>query len=241
MLVGLYGNLEITERGKLILQYNDPENALRLQVGHLIESLIPSWIPLLCRGRSEAGKYLPTDVLQCFREAGLFDGTSDEIVTWWDRYSKISRKTNKDNNVEIGRRGEKLSVEYERKRANREPIWQSIESNLSGFDILSTIDEQNQTRLQIEVKTSNSTIDVANFFLSKNEWDVATTSTNYIFHLWSLQPKPTLQIVMVDQVEKHVPDNNGYGKWQKVSVPFAILTLLQKVDFNRLTLGSKPA
>src|SRR5258706_804854 len=215
------GHLEVTERGQIIVENKEPEVALRIQIGHLLESSIPSWIPLLSRGRSEAGKYLPKDVLQCFREAGLFEGISDEIIAWWDRYSKISRKTSKDNNLELGRKGEKFSLDYERNRTKREPIWQSIESNLSGFDILSTIDDKNTTHLRIEVKTSNSLISVATFFLSKNEWDVASTSENYIFHLWSLQPKPNLQLVTVKDVEKHIPKNHGEGIWEKVSIPFA--------------------
>lgn len=213
------GFLEVTEKGKLILE-KDSEAALRTQIGHLIESSTPAWIPLLSRGRSEAGKYLPLDVKQCFREAGLFESISDEIVNWWDKYSKISRKVNKDNNLEIGRKGEKLSIAYERNRTSREPIWQSIESNLSGFDILSTIDDKNTSHLRIEVKTANSDLKSAVFFLSKNEWDVAITSSNYVFHLWSLQPKPTLKVVSVNDVRGNVPDNNGDGLWQKVSIPF---------------------
>ena len=85
------GKLEITSRGKEVLVNQEPELALRTQIGHLIESYLPTWLPLLSRGRLETKKYLPANALQCFREAGLFSQASDDIVAWWDKYSNVSR------------------------------------------------------------------------------------------------------------------------------------------------------
>lgn len=214
------GKLEITEKGKEIIQYVNPEKALRAQIGHLIEKSIPPWIPLLSRGRDEAKKYLPIDVAQCFREAELFSDPTDEIVNWWDKYSKISRKVSKDTKLEVGRRGEKLSLKHERKRTKREPFWQGIESNLAGFDILSVVSEIDPSPLRIEVKASNSTPEVATFFLTKNEWRVALTSDCYLFHLWALQPKPRLLLIDVNQVINHIPKNLGLGQWEVISIPY---------------------
>lgn len=219
------GYLEITDRGQQVLQSKEPELALRLQIGHLIEADLPPWIPLLSRGRSEAQKYLPVNVLQCFKEAGLFGEPSDEIVNWWDRYSKVSRKTTKDKNLEIGRRGEKLSIKYERDRTQREPIWQGFETNLAGFDILSVVDRSDHRLLRIEVKTANSRPEAATFYISRNEWNVATTSDNYIIHLWSLQPRPKLIVITPTQLQHHIPTDQGSGEWEKVSVPFSVFAL----------------
>lgn len=215
------GQLEVTERGRYILQADSTEAALQLQLEHLVETYRPKWLGLLSRGRAEAVKYLPTDVVQCLREAALTEGTSDRIIGWWDRCSRVSRREARDANLDVGRKGEKLSLTHERVRTNRNPMWQSIESNLSGFDILSVVSQEDLRPLRIEVKTSNSDLDSARFFVTQNEWGVASTSDHYIFHLWYLQPKPRLLLASVEQVSDHIPNNQGEGQWERVSVPFS--------------------
>ena len=172
------GRFELTDRGKEVISNKELELALRVQIGHLIESYLPTWLPLLSRGRLETQKYLPADALQCFSEAGLFSKPTDDIVAWWDKYSKVSRKTRRDNNLDVGRRGEKLTIAHERSRTNREPVWQGFETNLAGYDVLSVVNSEDLRPLCIEVKASNSKPNVASFFVSKNEWNVATTSEN---------------------------------------------------------------
>ena len=217
-----YGFLEITERGNVIIESKEPEMTLRIQIGHLIETYLPPWLPLLSHGRAETQKYLPKDVGQCFREAGLFGEISDDIILWWDRYSKVSRKQGKDTKLEVGRQGEKLSIQYERERTGREPRWLGFKSNFLGFDILSTLSKDNPQSLLIKVKASNSIVSTAFFYITKNEWGVATTSNCYLFHLWALQPKPILTTVEVDQIRKHIPNNQGDGCWENVSIPYSV-------------------
>lgn len=219
--LNMTGGLEVTDKGRQILNCNQAEIALRVQVGHLIESVLPPWIPLLSRGRLEAEKYLPLDSAQCMREAGLFGDLSDDIINWWDTYSKVSRRSIKDTKLQVGRKGEKMSLQYERDRTRREPRWEAMESNLSGFDILSTVSEDDPTLLRIEVKTSNSTLETATFYVTKNEWQVATTAKQYLFHLWTLQPKPSLIKAEVAQVANHIPTNQCDGEWENVSIPFS--------------------
>jgi hypothetical protein len=219
--LNLDGHLEVTDKGMQVLGTKSTEIALRVQLDHLIEAYRPSWIPLLSQGRSVAAKYLPIDVVQCFREAGLFASNTDEVVAWWDKIAKVSRKGSKDTKLDVGRKGEKLSIAYERKRVKKEPYWQSIESNLAGFDILSIVAESDARPLCIEVKTSNSNWQVAEFYISINEWRVADTSENYVFHLWSLVPAPKLFIVEVSSIAKHIPRNLGNGQWQSVEIPYS--------------------
>ena len=83
------------------------------------------------------------------------------------------------------------------------------------------MDSENINPLNIEVKTSNSTWEVASFYISKNEWSVAKSSPNYVFHLWALIPKNKLYIVSKDVVETHIPSNNGEGTWESVEIPFS--------------------
>lgn len=215
------GYLELTDKSDDILASTSIEKALRIQMQHLIEAYKPPWIPLLTRGRSESLKYLPVDVIQCLREAELTTSYSDDVISWWDRIGKVSRRTAKDEKVDVGRRGEKMSIEYERNRTHKEPGWPGFERNFSGYDILSVVDSTNNNILNIEVKTSNSIWDVASFYVSKNEWGVAKSSSNYLFHLWVLIPKQILYIVSVDKIEAHIPSNNGEGTWESVEIPFS--------------------
>lgn len=214
------GNLVLTEKGEQILHAKHEDIALRIQLGHLLETYLPPWLPLLAHGRSEAMRFLKPDIRQCLEEAGLADGDTDEVVNWWDTYSKLSRRAKKNNNVEVGRRGEKLSLKYELDRTKRKPFWQGLESNFAGYDILSVVDENNYEPLRIEVKTSNSTPETASFFITKNEWNVAITSDYFIFHLWALQPKTNSFLAQVSEVEKHIPENQGKGEWETVQIPY---------------------
>ena len=118
----------------------------------------------------------------------------------------------------------KLTLTHERKRTQREPIWQGFESNLIGYDVLSVVDKRNNNLLLIEVKTSDTAQKLASFHISENEWQVSISSRNYIFHLWSLKPKPDLIIISPDQLEPHIPNNNGEGKWESAIIPFEVFT-----------------
>lgn len=87
---------------------------------------------------------------------------------------------------QTGRTGERLSLAFEKDRTGKQPIWQSIESNLSGFDILSCLSDMDASPLQIEVKASENSWNYADFHLTANEWESATLARNYMFHLWVL-------------------------------------------------------
>jgi hypothetical protein len=223
------GYLVLTDRAESILGDISYEQILRIQLQHMVEAYKPSWIGLLTRGRSESLKYLSADVIQCLREAGLTESYSDDVILWWDKIGKISRRTGKDEKIDIGRRGEKMSLDFERKRTKREPRWQGFESNYSGYDVLSIVDRQNTDPLNIEVKTSNSKWEDATFYISRNEWTVAKLSANYLFYLWALVPKKTLYIVSVEEIEKHTPVNKGMGTWESVEIPFS--AICQKDQF----------
>lgn len=215
------GSIVLSSRGLDILNCDEPSQRLRIQIGHLIESQRPRWLPLLSKGRAEAEKYLATDVRQCFQEAGLFGDLSDEIVAWWDMHSQLSRRVARDTNLDLGRRGEKLSIDYERQRTGREPFWQGFESNLAGYDVRSFVSSDGLQSLSIEVKTSNSPLQTAEFFVTRNEWEVATNTEHYVFHLWNLKPTSHLTIVEAEGIGQHIPSDQGQGEWQKVKIPFA--------------------
>lgn len=214
------GLIELTERGQRIseLEY---KAALLMQLEDLILNFNPTWASLLSKGRAEAKNFLPTDALQCFKECGLFDDLTDDLIKFWDKLSLAYRNYSQIRMTEIGRLGEKLSFDYESKRTGKPPLWQSIESNLAGFDILSVIDTSNTQKLKIEVKTTTSNLSYAKFHISKNEWNTAQVSINYVFHLWHIEKAPTLYVISTDQINNHIPSDNGNGDWESVEIPFS--------------------
>ena len=212
--------IELTERGKQISQM-EYKPALLLQLEDLILNFTPSWAVVLPKGRSEAKNFLPADALQCFKEAGLFEQLSDEIIGFWDKLALAYRNHSQKKMTEIGRVGEKLSFEYERNRTGRIPLWQAVESNLAGFDILSIYDIGNEQKLKIEVKATTSSLQYAKFHITKNEWNTALASINYIFHLWHLPNPDQPYVISLDIMAKHIPTDNGNGDWESVEIPFS--------------------
>lgn len=216
------GTVELTSRGVFIAASSPPEETLRYQLRDLILAVKPTWALLIPKGRAETEKYLNTDTKQCFHEAALMADTSADIIDWWDTLAKAARGLEEDTNLDTGRYGERLSFDYESQRTGHNPIWQSIESNLSGYDLLSRVDRNDQTALYIEVKTSKVPVSEAQMHLSKNEWDVACTTEYYRFHLWSLHPFPQVLVVSKEEMAHHIPKDMGHGKWKSAVIPFRI-------------------
>ncbi len=218
--LALDGELHLTAAGREILKGTSTVDRLRCQLRDIITIEQPAWASLIPRGREEATRYLGGDIRQCFEEANLLDGYTDEIVGWWDGLATAARGKRADQTLEIGRRGEKLSLAHERHRTGREPTWQSVESNLSGYDILSQVSEDDETPLRIEVKASVGRHTAAEVHITRNEWDVASISGSYQFHLWLLAPEPKLAVVDAQQMAQHIPVDSGKGVWEITRVPF---------------------
>jgi hypothetical protein len=183
----------------------------------------PAWSQLIPRGRSETLSTLSPAVWQCFAEAELIASYSDEVVRWWDALAARARGQRSEMLLEIGRRGEKLSLQYERKRTGRIPQWQSVESNLSGYDILSVVSSHDTRQLQIEVKATQADVGSSVFHLTRNEWDTGLLADQYVYHLWAAnQEPPALAVLDKSDLARHVPTDEGAGLWELVEIPFAI-------------------
>ena len=218
------GILQLTERGKHLLALEPPTICLREQLRDLIAIDKPAWSKLIGRGRYELTRTAPPEVNQMLTEAGLLTKPPDDnIVSWWDEMSELARGFRAADLLEVGRTGERLTLQHEMRRTNQEPIWQAIESNLSGFDVLSIVTETDRTPLRIEVKASARNINAADFTLTRNEWETACLSGNYVFHLWQVadKVKPRLAVIDFANLRAHVPNDSGVGKWQQVRVPFS--------------------
>lgn len=213
------GHIELTERGQEISNF-DYQSALLLQLEDLILNFNPTWASVLVKGRTEAKNFLPPDALQCFKECGLFGQLTDDLIYFWDKLSLAYRNYSQKRMTEIGRAGEKLSFDREQERTGKIPLWQAIESNLAGFDLLSIIDKDNLQKLKIEVKATTSNMEYAKFHITKNEWNTALASINYIFHLWDINSTPKLYVVTIKRISEHIPSDKGDGDWESVEIPF---------------------
>lgn len=216
------GFLQVTSKGLEILEARSTTEKLRNQLKHYIYTSKPRWSKVLHYGRTEALQHFPKEIIQCFEEAELLgDYKLDEsTVYWWDMLGTFSRRGLEEKKSSIGRRGELLSLQYEEKRLGITSVWKSFESNFVGFDILSKVSEYDASNLSIEVKATISTSDKITIFITENEWNVASLTKNYLFHIWSLTPTPVLYILTPDIIKLSIPHNEGNGNWETVRIEY---------------------
>jgi hypothetical protein len=214
--------LDVTAMGRNVQALPSAEAKLRQQIRDFIQAVQPPWAKLIPAGRAEALPFMPPSARQCFFESELDkEPPSDEVVKWWDELASAARGRAVDYLSEVGRAGERCSIAFEQSRVGRRPSWHSIESNKSGYDLLSISEASDPSDLQIEVKASERPISFADFHVTRNEWEVAQTSERYVFHLWSLAAsEKRLAILSPNQLAAHVPTEQGEGRWESVAIPF---------------------
>lgn len=217
--VQLDGICRITPKGKRLLE-GSAEKILRTQLHDVIDAEQPSWSGKIPHGRQEAMRFLPDEVTQCFREAGLLKTWNDEIIDWWDQLAMASRNRKVSNNLVTGRTAERLSIKFEVERIGLRPHWQSLESNFSGYDLLSRVEMANDTHRMIEVKGSTLKKKEAFCFITRNEWETAKTAPDYHFHLWCIREQPLLIDVSREMMSAHIPADIGEGAWETVKIFF---------------------
>ena len=184
----------------------------------------PAWAHRIPAGRKEAFIFMQDEEKRCFLEAKLMiSPPSSDVVMWWDEIAKNERENvNEQLNV-TGRVGERLTIEYEQQRTGKQPIWQSIETNLVGYDLISQRDEKSTDEILIEVKTSVCDLEHAKMSVSRHEWEVANYQYNYkryFFYLWCLSEGKKLAIISVADINEHIPSESGNGHWSSISIPF---------------------
>lgn len=224
---GVY--IHITTAGKNIVDQFDGHSISRNLWKNILRDYIlsssPSWSKRIPAGRKEAYIFMTPDEKRCFIESGLMNKPADiDIIEWWDTLAQNIRKGHQETLEETGRIGERLTIEYERIRTCLEPEWESIESNMVGYDIISSKGKECPEPILIEVKTSTCDCSLAEMTISRNEWDVAQSKCNrnkYYFYLWLLGHYNQLAIISADEVEKHIPEDIGGGKWKSVDISFS--------------------
>ena len=236
--------IRLTDRGEILAGHANAEMCLRDQLADLIVIKNPPWAKRILLGRFEARQSMPRPVVQCFDECGLFIGTDEDVVAGWDGMAQSVRSRTSGFVLAVGRAAERMTVIHERNRTGTEPKWQAIESNVSGFDVLSKLDANAGDLLKLEVKGSMLRTKEALFVLTRNEWQTAQNSDNYGFHLWLFHEQPKLLVVNASELEAHVPSNQGEGQWETAKIRFrnfveceVELSANEKQAFQAIRLG----
>lgn len=213
---------------KLLRRFNDMQICKELYrdiLSNYIRVCKPIWARKIPYGRNEAFRIMSDDEQICFKKAGLMvDPVTREEVDWWDSLAKLERAEIEQQKDDIGRVGEEKTIDYEKKRTNATPIWESINSNLAGFDIISQVSSTDASQILIEVKSSTKEMQDAAFYVTHNEWQFASAGYNknrYYFYLWLLNGAPKLAIVPTSEIEKHIPLESGQGEWSETIIPFS--------------------
>ncbi|WP_318606586.1 protein NO VEIN domain-containing protein [Mitsuokella jalaludinii] len=218
----------LSDFGKYIVSSFDEQSISKEMWRDILKQYIdacePAWGALATFGRKSVYLMANVEEQRCFQQAGLMDDPDDSIVRWWDDLASKYRAKKDAVYTEIGRIGEKLTIEYEHKRTGNAPVWKALDSNKDGFDVQSVVSSTDRTILRIEVKTSKARDDMACVYITANEWAQALTNSlisPYQFHLWKIGKENSIRLAVLDikEIKKHVPTNNGFGEWQEVKIP----------------------
>lgn len=220
ILVDANGFVQLTESGEMIRRGATALERLRLQLPYLISTYKPTWANRLQYGREPAKSAMPSNVEQCFEEAGLFEDWNNELIQYWSELGKESRARLSHTLGNIGLQAEAWSREYEQFRTRNTPLWKSLDTSFAGYDILSVRSRRNRNVLRIEVKGSLLAPKQAIFNVTENEWETASRSGNYFFHLWLVASPPRLFVVSYRDVRLHISKNRGDGKWKNIAIPY---------------------
>jgi len=123
------------------------------------------------------------------------------------------------------REAEALTIDYERTRLNhlgidKELEWAGLDDCLAGYDVLS-YDPGKPAPTNRMIEVTSAIPSPLRFIVARNEWEQAQKlGTAYVFHVWDMQkPTPVLYERTIAQVARHIPTDNGDGRWLSVEIP----------------------
>ena len=162
------------------------------------------------------------------------EGEEEATVDWWDKASNSVRAERTRANHEVGRAAEKLTIQLEYERTGKRPVWQALETSVSGFDVLSVVKPDTSDKLMIEVKGSRLPRKEASFYLTRNEWNTACASRAFHFHLWLLRDSnATVLVVPSKELERHVPRDGETGRWETAQLYFKEFVSFEYITTDR--------
>jgi hypothetical protein len=216
------GIAALSTRGESLIEVPSVFLKLRRALTDYVEVEKPQWTALVLDGRARFMAFAPVEFRQTVSEAYLAEGYEDDVIAFWDLLAGIARGQRGATLSQIGRRGERLTLQYEKLRTGRDPAWRAIESNSDGYDVMSVVASDDPARMPIEVKASTQGMD-GTAHLTRNEWDQTELMRHHTLHFWdlSVNTRPMLAAVARVEIAAHVPTDTGRGKWMEVEIPFA--------------------
>jgi hypothetical protein len=144
---------------------------------------------------------IPQDWIDLLESADLLFFDDEGVLKWWREILEIHHDYNESKKKEIGDVGEKLTIEYEKRRLTDDQIenphhhvkWAARFGSHFGYDVLSirgillkSIYEM-RDQIQIEVKSSVLKDEATfRFKVSRNEWNTALENIEaYYFFCWT--------------------------------------------------------
>lgn len=204
--------------------------SLRSTLFNMARELRPFWATMSPLGRARSERLFTADQRQCFRYAKLLSPEVDEAWEWWDRLASHFRHSELDMLLEDGRLGERLTIEYEKRRLKGlgsflQPKWIAIEDNFVGYDVQSyEVGGEKPIDKFIEVKATNK--GAPEFHLSREQWNFATAHPDsYELHLWYL-PTTRMRIWKFPDLLANMPVDSGSGKWESALLRCEMATLI---------------
>lgn len=183
----------------------------------------PWWLRLSPSGRDRVKAAMSSNEAQCLEAAGLFSQTpTPEILQWWDALAQEVRAADESKRLEQGRLAEKLTIDYETRRLSQlgitnRPRWISLDDNTAGYDVHSYEKGPFEPVAKL-IEVKSSTRKPSEIFLTRNEWETAIErAPHYRFHIWIL-PEQELIELTPDNIEAHIPPDQGNGRWQIVKI-----------------------
>jgi hypothetical protein len=166
---------------------------------------------------------------------------SKEATKWWDDLKQSLSKIENDIQNSTGKMGEKLTIDFEKKRLinckyeylSNNVQWISIISDKYGYDVQSFFGIFNylgnapKNIIMIEVKSSQSDGCKFRFFLTRPEWEKAEKNeTQYLFYFWKsvnstkAEVKPDgPYIYSVNFIGQYIPiDKHRDSRWEKCRI-----------------------
>lgn len=213
----------LSPRGEVVLETPTVSLKLRRALIDYVQIEKPQWTALVLDGRARFMTFAPVEFRQTVAEAYLAEGYDADVIAFWDLLAEIARGERAAALSQIGRRGERLTMDFEKLRTGRDPVWRAIESNSDGYDVMSIVAADDPIKRPIEVKASMRGMS-GTAHLTRNEWEQTDLIRNHTFHLWdlSVDGRPLIAVLDRAEVAAHIPADTGSGKWKEVEVPFAV-------------------
>ncbi len=217
------GRWHLTDNGQRVFS---AQNRYRAAVMDLTRRFRPSWVRVASQGRAAVARYRPDlPLVHCFQETGLMTGTDPETIAFWDLLGGLSRSRVDELNLATGRDGERLSMEHERARTDREPRWRAVDLAGLGYDILSCRSTEDERPLYLEVKASTLPWASARLHLTANEWRFLRVHLDdAVVDCWSMTSTGIRHARLLPAtLEVHIPQERGQGTWESVGIDFRAL------------------